>query len=421
MTGDINTAAQRAAVNNGAAAQMWDGMPMPSRVWAVVAAMLAVGMAVLDGVIVNIALPTICDGLAISASESIWIINAYQIAVILSLLPLSALGDSIGYRKVYLAGLSLFTLMSVGCALSWDFTSLVVCRILQGLGASAVMSINASIVRLIYPRRMLGRGMGFNSTIVSVSSVAGPTLAAALLSVAQWPILFAVNIPLGLLAILLGYLYIPHNPVLQRAAKVFPFDLLRIPIFRLSVATSIFSFIAQMSVMVAMPFILQRQYGYTPLEVGAMITAWPVVNLFSTPIAGFLVDRLRPALLGCFGIVVLFVGMTLLALLPDDPEAWDVMLRLAICGFGFGFFQAPNNNIIITSVPLERSGAASGMMAAARITGQILGAASVALIFLVIPEQSLSSILYLSMVASLVAAVLSFSRLSARPIYRPKY
>ncbi len=412
MIKDKDIAIQHGATHSGEPAQMWDGMPMPSRIWAVVAVMLAVGMAVLDGVIVNIALPTICDGLAISASESIWIINAYQIAVILSLLPLSALGDSIGYRKVYLTGLVLFTLMSVGCALSWNFTSLVVCRILQGLGASAVMSINASIVRLIYPRRMLGRGMGFNSTIVSVSSVAGPTLAAALLSIAQWPILFAVNVPLGLLAILLGYLYIPHNPVLQRATKIFPFDLLRIPIFRLSVVTSIFSFVAQMSVMVAMPFILQRQYGYTPIEVGAMITAWPVVNLFSTPIAGFLVDRFRPALLGCFGIVVLTIGMVLLALLPTDPEAWDVMLRLAICGFGFGFFQAPNNNIIITSVPLPRSGAASGMMAAARITGQILGAASVGLLFLVIPEQSLSDILYLGMGASLLASLLSFSRLS---------
>ncbi len=392
----------------------WEGMPMPARVWAVIAVMLAVGMAVLDGVIVNIALPTICDGLAITASQSIWIINAYQIAVILSLLPLAALGDSIGYRKVYLVGLALFTLMSVGCALSWNFTSLVVCRILQGLGASAVMSINASIVRLIYPRRMLGRGMGFNSTIVSVSSVAGPTLAAALLSVARWPILFAVNIPLGLLAIILGYLYIPHNPMLRRATQIFPFDLLHIPIFRLSVITSIFSFVGQMSVMVAMPFILQRQYGYTPIEVGAMITAWPVVNLFSTPVAGFMVDRYRPAVLGCFGIVVLFVGMTLLALLPDDPTAWDVMVRLAICGFGFGFFQAPNNNIIITSVPLQRSGSASGMMAAARITGQILGAASVGLLFLVIPEQSLSTILYIGMGASLVAALLSFSRLGAR-------
>ncbi len=441
---------------------------MPGRIFAVIAVMLAVGMAVLDGVIINIALPTICDGLAISASKSIWIVNAYQISIIVSLLPLSALGDFIGYRKIYLSGITLFTLTSIGCALSWSFLSLVSFRVLQGLGASAIMSINTSIVRIIYPKEMLGRGLGLNSTIVSVSSVAGPTLAAAVLSFAQWPWLFAMNIPLGILALVVGYKHIPQNPEvqgmgqfrwsdtllniftfgalfmlitsithgahwqllllevtilvvvgytfvrsqLQREKPILPFDLLRIPIFSISVATSILSFIAQMSVMVAMPFILQRQFGYSTLEVGAIITAWPVVNLISSPVAGVLVDKYHVGVLGCIGLVILTSGMALLAFLPDAPTKFDIMIRLAVCGLGFGLFQAPNNNIIICSAPLSRSGSASGMMASSRLTGQITGAAIVAMLFYIIPDDSLTNILYVGFLTTSLALILSFTRLS---------
>ncbi len=447
----------------------WDGMPMPGRVLAIISLMSAIGLAVLDGVIVNIALPTICEMLSISASSSIWIVNAYQIAIIVSLLPLSAMGDWIGYRKILLSGLMIFTLMSIGCALSWNFSSLVAFRVLQGVGASAIMSVNTSIVRLIFPRRMLGRGLGINSTIVSVASVAGPTIAAAILATASWPWLFAVNVPIGICALLLGFRHLPENPVLQsqrgfrwrdaalnaltfgllfslvtgfthgvewwillleavalicvgyiyvngqlgRKTPILPFDLLRIPIFSLSVLTSILTFVAQMSIMVAMPFILQRQFGYTPLQVGAVITAWPIVNFFATPIAGVLVDRYNPGVLGFIGLLVLTLATTLLALTPPDATSWQITLRLALCGFGFGFFQAPNNNIIITSAPLERSGSASGMMATARLTGQILGAASVAMLFYITADEQLTRILLVGAIFSGAAMVISLLRLRA--------
>lgn len=389
----------------------WDGMPMPSRLMAIVAVVFAVGMAVLDGVIVNIALPTICDGLNISSSQSVLIVNSYQLSIIITLIPFSALGDVVGYRKIYIPGLCLFTLMSVGCALSWSLSSLVVCRILQGLGASAVMSVNTSLVRLIYPKRMLGRGLGINSTVVSVLSVAGPTIAAGLLMIAEWPILFVVNIPFAVVAIILSCKYLPYNPLLSRRFT-WPFDLFKIPIFRLSVLTSICSFVAQMSTFVAMPFILQRQFGYSTLEVGAMITAWPIVNLITTPIAGVLVDRYHAGRLGSIGLVALTLGMGLLASMPDDPSSLDIMVRLAICGFGFGLFQAPNNNIIITSAPLQRSGSASGMMASARLAGQIIGAGSVALLFTIVPDERLTDILYIGAISSAIAMVISLLRLS---------
>lgn len=448
--------------------EQWDGVAMPQRIMAIMAVMFAVALSVVDGVIANIALPTICEELSISASDSIWIINVYQIAIIVSLLPFSALGDHIGYRKIYLLGLLTFTVMSMGCALSWDFGSLIVCRVLQGLGASAVMSINTSMVRLIYPRRMLGRGLGINSMVVSVSSVAGPTIAASIMAVLDWQWLYAVNLPIGLFAIVFGYLFLPQNRVrretreynwsdaalnaltfglifavvtgfshsvswwwlalegavalvvgyiyvksqLKREFPILPFDLLRTPIFSISVITSILTFMAQMSLMVSLPFILQNQFGYTPLEVGAVITAWPAITMVITPVVGFVVERYHAGVLGCIGLTVLTSGLILLALVPSDPTKWDFIWRLVICGFGFGFFQAPNNSIIISSAPLSRSGSASGMMASARLTGQIMGASCVALLFYIVPVDESINIIFVGAFFATLAMIIAYLRLS---------
>ncbi len=441
---------------------------MPRRVMAVLAVMCAISLSVMDGVIANIALPTLCGELGISASQSIWVINAYQIAVVVSLLVFSAAGDFIGYRPIYLFGLSMFTIMSVGCALSWSFESLIFCRVFQGLGASAIMSINTSVVRLIYPKRMLGRGIGLNSTVVSVSAVMGPTVATAILSVADWQWLFAINLPLGILSIVMGYLYLPHNAYYQdikefhwrdavlsalsfgllfavvtgfshglngamlallcvaaiiigtifvrrqlhRAVPILPFDLLRIPIFSLSICTSIMIFVAQMSIIVSLPFILQHQFGYSPIEVGLVLTAWPAVNMVTTPISGYLVERFHAGALACVGLTIMLCGVVTLLLLPDSPTHWDFMWRLAICGCGFGFYQSPNNSLIISSASLRRSGSASGMMATARLIGQISGASAVAMLFYLLPDERSTDVFYLSIIFTLVAVMLTYSRLS---------
>jgi len=155
-----------------------DGLPMPQRLGAILAVAFGVSLSVIDGTVANVALPTIGQQLGISAADSIWIVNAYQLAIMVSLLSLSALGDVVGYRKVYIGGLMLFTVASVGCSLSGSLQALVLARVMQGFGAAAITSVNTSLIRFIYPKARLGRGMGVNATVVATSSVAGPTLAA---------------------------------------------------------------------------------------------------------------------------------------------------------------------------------------------------------------------------------------------------
>src|SRR5205823_13894382 len=134
------------------------------------------------------------------AAFSIWVVNGYQLAITISLLPLASLSDIIGYRRVYLSGLALFTVASLACSLSHTLTLLALARVLQGFGAAGIMSVNTALIRFIYPQRLLGRGIGINAVVVAISAAAGPTIASGILSVAHWPWLFAVNVPMGIAA-----------------------------------------------------------------------------------------------------------------------------------------------------------------------------------------------------------------------------
>src|ERR1700744_4863411 len=189
-----------------------DGLPVPQRYLAILTIGLGLVMAVMDGAIANVALPTIAKDLSASPAFSIWIVNGYQLAITISLLPLASLGEIIGYRRVYLVGLLLFTLASLFCTLSHTLLLLTIARIVQGFGAAGIMSVNTALVRFIYPREQLGRGIGINAMVVATSAAVGPTVAAGILAVASWPFLFAVNIPLGLVTLAIGARYLPHTP-----------------------------------------------------------------------------------------------------------------------------------------------------------------------------------------------------------------
>jgi DHA2 family multidrug resistance protein-like MFS transporter len=390
-------------------------------------------MAVVDGAIANVALPTIAADLNASPAFSIWIVNGYQLAITISLLPLASLGEIVGYRRVYLAGLLLFTLASASCALSHTLLALTLARIAQGFGAAGIMSVNAALVRFTYPHALLGRGIGRNALVVAVSAAIGPTLAAGILAVASWPWLFAINIPLGIAALALGWHCLPHTrlashafdwqsaglsaitfgvgifavdsvghgePLLislmefgaaaaagalliyretHMAVPLLPIDLLRIPIFGLSIATSIASFCAQMLAFVAMPFYLQSHFGYSAVHMGLLITPWPIAVGFAAPLAGRLVERYPAGLLGGIGLLLFAAGLASLAFLPAQPTPADIIWRMALAGLGFGLFQTPNNRTMIAAAPRERTGGASGMLGTARLLGQTTGAALVAL------------------------------------------
>jgi len=422
-----------------------DGLPVPQRYRAMAVILLGISMSVLDVSIVNLALPGIVRDLRASAATAVWIVTAYQVAILVMLLPCAMLGDRIGHRHVYLAGLALFTLASLGCAFASSLGMLVAARAVQGLGAGGLMSVNSALVRQTYPRHRLGRGIALNSLTVAIASVAGPTIAALILSVASWPWLFAVNLPIGAVVFFLGRTSLPQAVAAMRgparlpaldvalnvgmfalvflgadalganaagasawigapaaaaiaiagvvigvvyvrrqrrlAAPLLPLDLLRIPVFALSMCTSIAAFGAQTLGGVALPFLLLEALGRSPAQAGLLLTASPLGTVVAAPIAGRLIGRVPDGLLGAIGLATMACGFALLALLGAAPSNANIAWRMALCGIGFGLFQAPNNHTIVTSAPVPRAGAASGMLGTARLTGQTAGSVLLALIF----------------------------------------
>jgi DHA2 family multidrug resistance protein-like MFS transporter len=441
-----------------------DGLPLPRRYWAIAAIILAIVMSVLDSTIVNVALPSIAREFKVSAAASIWVINAYQLAILMLLLPLASLGEIVGYRRVSQTGIAVFTLASLACALAPTLLTLSIARVIQGVGAAGIMSVNAALVRFTYPHRSLGRAIGINAFVVASAAAVGPTIASAVLAVAHWRWLFGINVPIGLVTImialkalpesertaralnyggallyagslglilsglqalshhaatplalaqialgaLLGWLLTRHE--LPRAAPLVPFDLLRRPIFTLSLATSVCSFMAQMSALVSLPFEIQR-LGHSAVETGLFMTPWPLALALAAPIAGRLADRYPAGILGGLGLGVMATGLLLLAFLPSTGSAFGLIWRMALCGLGFGFFQAPNNRTIMAAAPRARSGAAGGMLSAARLLGQTLGAASVAILFRAYAAAGSNVALGLASALALTGALVSLVRL----------
>src|SRR5215831_17928871 len=147
-----------------------DGLPVPRRYWSMVAVIMVIAMSVLDSTIVNVALPSIARDFHASAATSIWVINGYQVAILIAIIPLASLGEIVGYRRISQTGLVVFTVASLACAFSHTLLELTMARVIQGLGAAGMMSVNAALVRFTYPSHMLGRAIGINALVVATSA-----------------------------------------------------------------------------------------------------------------------------------------------------------------------------------------------------------------------------------------------------------
>ena len=445
-----------------------DGLQQPMRAWAATAIWAALLLSVLDATIVNVALPRMAQDLVATPARSIWIVNAYQIAITMLLLPVAALGEAIGFRRVYLVGIAIFVFASLGCTIAPDLAWLATFRFVQGIGAASIMGVSGALVRRVYPRALLGRGIGYNALVIAVGSAAGPTIAAAVLAVASWRWLFAINLPVGLLGLLIGIRFLPGGtPASTRfdwpraallamsfgafflsaagfaqggawpiataefvvaaagfalswrlskgdAAPLLPIDLLADRQLRLSYMTSACSFAAQMIAYVTLPFLFHERLGLSHVAIGLLLTPWPLATAISAPIAGRLVERFPASILSGAGLGMTTSGLVLLAAIPAHSGALVFIAPMALAGAGFGLFQTPNNRVMLGQAPERRSGAAAGMLATARLTGQTGGALGVALMFRVFRVGSPIP-LFVAAALACMAAVISMQRTRTSP------
>lgn len=438
------------------------GLPVRQRRLVMSCVLLGVLLSNLDSAIANIALPTLVHELGTSAAAVVWVVNGYQLAVAVCLLPAAALGEIIGHKRIYAAGLVLFMVASLFCATAQSLASLVSARLLQGVGGACLAALGPALVRAIYPRRLIGSGFASIALVVAMAGALGPTVAALILSVASWPWLFLVNLPVCLVTI---PLFITVAPQSQRTPRTFdlsgallnatvlgllvtgvdimghdggwatcmlsgglfflvgllwhqskrntpmlPLDLLKIPVIALSIATSICSYAAQIIAYISMPFLLQIILHRSAVETGLLVTPWPLLVAFAAPVAGRLSSRYPASILGGIGLAALACGLALLVGMPSLPSNWDVAWRMAVCGAGFGFFQTPNNTTMMTSGPANRSGAAGGLVAVARTVGWCLGSALVTMIFQLAAANRTTWCLTVAAAFAVVGAVVSIAR-----------
>lgn len=395
------------------------------RVLAISCVLAALSLVVLDAAMVNVALPEIARSLEISPAESVSAVTAYQAALVMTLLPCAALGESLGQRRVYALGVALFVLASAFCVCAPSLPWLLCARFVQGVGGAAILALGVALLRIIVSERELGKAIARNTLVVALSTATGPALGALLLSFASWRWLFVVNLPLGALvllstralpavagsqneidvrsimlnaagfaALLLGTgLILQHwaaslpllaggafalvalvRRELPKPAPIMPLDLLREPSFRVSVVASVCAFIGQSVALLSLPFHLQHALGRDIVQTGLLITPWPLSVALVAPIAARLAERVSGALMCLVGAVLLALGLAGAAHLPTPDSALALTPCLALCGLGFGLFQVSNNRNLFLATPRERSGAAGGLQATARLTGQALGA-----------------------------------------------
>ena len=443
------------------------GLPLPQRYWAVTGVWLALIVSVLDGSIANIALPSIARDLGTSPADSIAVVSGFQLGALVSLLPLAALGEIMTYRRVFLGGLALFTIASLGCVLSQNLLALVLSRALQGVGAAGIMSTNGALARYIFPHDRLGAALGSNALVIAAFSALGPTIAAAVLVLGPWQWLFLINLPIGAIALVMGHRNLPQSPragrkldlmstvlnvaalssitigverltqetpplpgsallvagcaaaailvkrSLQQRHPLVPIDLLRVMLARLSAITSTATFAAQTLSLISLPFYFQGTLQFTPVQTGLLMTPWPAGVALTAPLAGWLADRVPVSVLSGCGLLLLAGSLASMYWLPMDVSPTSIGLQLGICGIGFGFFQAPNNRALMSSAPLDRSGTAAGLIAISRTLGQIIGSILASFLF-TLSGQEARATFGLSALLSIMAAVTSFARGSSR-------
>ena len=455
-----------AATATGATAPAASALPTqrpPVNAPALAAVLLGVVLVTLDISLTSTAVPAIARSLDVPAASAIWIINLYYLAVVAALLPLAALGEIHGHRRVFIAGLVVFAAGSLACALAGSLPALALGRALLGIGSAAVSATTPALIRTLYPPARLSRGLGLYAMVVGISFTVGPTVTSTVLVIGSWPWLYLPGVPLALLAILLAHrglppteqnirrfdglsallcatlfasllfaiaalaqlgwqaavpaaaLFIVCTLLLGRreagqAAPILAFDLFRSRLFSLSAVTAICAFTIQGLVFVVLPFLFQYRFGYSQVEAGYLLTPWPATLALMTLVAAPLTDRVTPGTLGGLGLVTIAIGLALLATLPPAAGVLAISWRLVICGIGFGLFQSPNMLALMNSAPRARSGSAGGILAASRLLGQATGAAVVAFCLARWPQQGMTTALWLGAAIALLGSLVSLLR-----------
>lgn len=401
------------------------------RKWWVLAA-VGVGtlMSALDSSVVNVVLPVMRRELGTDVATIQWVVTVYLLVVSGLLLTFGRLGDLKGNRTMYLTGFAVFVLASVFCGLSEGELELIAFRAVQALGAAMLFANSPAILTKTFPPTERGRALGLQGTMTYLGLVIGPPLGGWLTGLFGWQAIFFINVPIGLMAVLLGFAFIPADEAratqerfdpagaatfmlglvllllalnrghdwgwtapatlgLALAAAVLLAAFLAIErhvrwpmldlslfgarAFSASAVAATLSYIAVYTVIFLVPFYLIQGRGLAPGRAGLLLTVQAAVMAVVAPVSGALSDRVGPRWLATSGMVLLAAGLAGLGVSGRDTPLGLVAAALAVAGLGTGLFVSPNNSALMGAAPRHRQGIAAGVLALARNVGMVLG------------------------------------------------
>jgi EmrB/QacA subfamily drug resistance transporter len=398
-------------------------------------------MSTLDGSIVNVAMPTFADPAIMpkgSFALANWVYVGFTLTSTAALLTAGRLGDIVGRRRVYIAGMLLFTVASGLCGFAADIHWLIAARVLQALGSAMLLSNGASLLVEAFPPQQRGRALGLFGTVVALGLSSGAPLGGMLLTQPdRWPILFLINLPIGifgallclwalpkrnpsasarldlrgavLLAVFAGSLgaliesfregfsperslglaavaalsgFVFHRVETRQTNAIIDFDLLLSRVFGGGSLALLFTFAALPASVLLIPYYL-HDLGRVPMSyVGIVMLAGPLALSVGAPLAGAFSDRIGTRMPTVAGMIIAAAGYTLLAFgLTDAPRPFDVFWRSFIVGIGMGLFTAPNSSAVMGATPRDRLGLASGMLGTMRNLGAAIGGAVCTVLF----------------------------------------
>jgi EmrB/QacA subfamily drug resistance transporter len=397
-------------------------------------------MTLLDLTIVNIAIPNMISRLHASLDDVLWVINAYALVLAVLLITAGRLGDLLGQRRVFFAGIALFTLASAACGLAPSAGWLIGFRAVQGLGAALLMPQTLAILTMVFPAERRGAAFGVWGAVAGVATIAGPTLGGLLVTAFDWRYIFFINVPIGVLVLVLTPLLIPdlrtgrkHSfdiggvalaslallaicyalvegqkyswgtikgflsiPLLggvglvllalflwlqarrQDGEPLVPFALFKDRNFALMNMVSGFIAIGMLGIFLPFSIYLQSVLGFSALKAGLTMAPASLVSMFIAPVAGRMSDRIGGKYILMAGLLLFAGGMGSLALIAQPNSAWyDFILPQAVAGIGIGCTFAPMTTVAMRNVKPMMAGAASGLFNTTRQVGTVIGTAGV--------------------------------------------
>lgn len=452
----------------------WEaGLPVPRRLIAFCSIALGQAVCLIDGSVASIALPTIAADLGVTNSASVLIVTVYQLVLVMTILPLSALGDKVGHNRMYSAGLVVYIAATGFYIFADNLIVVLIIRSLQAVAAAEVLSVSSAIVKAIYPADQLGKALVLNMIVGASAATLAPTLGGLIISHAPWPLVFVIGVPLGLIASMLagslpvsepkggaydlmgallcaatfGLLissaeYATHGGALGIAAAatslgavvgfffvrrerglsrpIMPVDLLVRPALSWPTVAGLTAYMSMMIIVVLLPFQLQQNYGFSPAKIGALMASTAVASFFIALMAATLSDRVKPEYLAILGAAPSVIDALTLAALPANPATLDILWRLVLFGIGMSFLTVPTTRMFIGAAPRDRAAAASGLIARTRLMGQTLGATIAAALLI---SAGWSNVLPYLVVAALfaIAGCASAARLSGERFRDPRW